>query len=436
MKRKKIALFRFGVIAPLIGVKKTGKGAKQKLLNEITQKQWEIPYSHRTYISRSTVKEWLRRYETSGNELSSLEPYSRSDSGYCRTLDPDTELAVINFKRRYPNASAKTVLKICIRSNIIPPDIKVSPATIYRIFKKHRIGEENKVKKDLKKFEADLPNDLWQTDCMHGPLVDVEGKQRKSFLFAIIDDHSRLISHAQFYLRENLDNFLDCLETALCKRGVPRKIYTDNGPCFRSYHLEHVTASLGIALIHTKPYSPESKGKIERWFRTLRMQFIPSLPSHFDLNTLNKKLWKWIECEYHERKHRSTGQKPFDRYSKKLELIRKTPDNIRDFFRCVTKRKVTKDRAVFLNGHIFEAPVELIGEYITLLFHKNEPLKIEAFWQSRSYGLLTQLDQNINSRIIRKSSKALFIENDVTDERSESQNLKGELFDERRDNEL
>jgi putative transposase len=95
-------------------------------------------------------------------------------------------------------------------------------------------------------LKPNLPNDLWQSDVMHGCQIHVDGKNRKSYLIAIIDDHSRLITHGQFYLSENLACYLDCLERALLKRGVPRKLYVDNGPAFRSRHLEHVTASLGL----------------------------------------------------------------------------------------------------------------------------------------------------------------------------------------------
>lgn len=89
--------------------------------------------------------------------------------------------------------------------------------------------------------------------------MGVNDKIRKTFLFVFIDDYSPLIPHAEFYLRENLDSFLDCFEKALEKRGLPRKLYCDNGPYFRSHHLAHITASLGIALIHCTPYSPEKK---------------------------------------------------------------------------------------------------------------------------------------------------------------------------------
>jgi transposase InsO family protein len=104
-----------------------------------------------------------------------------------------------------------------------------------------------------------MPNDIWQSDVMHGPFVFVNSRRRKAYLIAFIDDHSRLVPYGGFYLSENLAAFLDAFEKALLKRGLPRKLYVDNGSAFRSKQLEHICASLGIALIHSKPYQPQGK---------------------------------------------------------------------------------------------------------------------------------------------------------------------------------
>jgi transposase InsO family protein len=102
---------------------------------------------------------------------------------------------------------------------------------------------------------------MWQSDVMHGPLVTAEPRQKKSYLIAFLDDHSRLVPHARFYLSETLEDFVDAFEKALLRRGLPRKLYVDNLAAYRSKHLEHITASLGIALIHAKPYQFQGKGK-------------------------------------------------------------------------------------------------------------------------------------------------------------------------------
>ena len=183
---------------------------------------------------------------------------------------------------------------------------------------------------------------------MHGPRVIHENKLRKSFLFAIIDDHSRLIPHALFYLAENIDSFRDCLLLALEKRGLPRRLYVDNGSAFRSHTLKYACARLGIALLHTAPYTPEGKGKIERFFLTVRKQFLPLLPQTITLESLNEQLMHWIDSDYHQRVHSSTGQGPLARYLAHLHLLRSAPANLRDYFRVPARRKVDKDRTVTL----------------------------------------------------------------------------------------
>ena len=400
-EKQRIAQFRFGVIHDLMGDRKLTRGEKERLLKEKSHSQWDIPYSGRSYISRSTIMNWVRRYERSGRRLESLYPSEREDRGATRALDEETALALVNLKKELKGASLPVILKQARVRKILPPDFKVSLATIYRLFKREGFQDEECVAKDRRRFEAELPNDIWQSDCMHGIKVDVEGKMRKSYLFAFIDDMSRLIPHAEFYLHERLDSYIDALRKALLKRGLPRKLYVDNSPTFRSHHLGHITASLGIALVHSRPYQPEGRGKVERWFKTVRMQLLSLIPEGLSLDELNRKLHEWIDKDYHQRVHSSTKETPLARYLKHVHLIREAPKDIEDYFRKRVIRKVYKDRAVSLFGRIYEAPVELIGKSVTLLYHEHDPARVEVFFNNTSYGMLIPLDLNVNVRVRR-----------------------------------
>jgi transposase InsO family protein len=260
-KKQKIALFRFQVIAPLLGLREEQRGVKEKQLQQISSRHWEIPYSGRSYVGRSTALGWLQRYLESGQRLESLYPQRRSDRGRCRVMDEETQQMLIQLKKELGAVTVPTLLKVARERGLLPVRCTFSRQSVYRLLKEHAT-EQEPARKDRRRFEAELPNDLWQSDCMHGPLVEQGGRWRKSFLFAFIDDHSRLIPNAAFYLQENLENFLSCFRTALHKRGLPRKLYVDNSSCFRSHHLAHVAASLGIALIHCTPYEAQGKGKI------------------------------------------------------------------------------------------------------------------------------------------------------------------------------
>jgi len=235
---------------------------------------------------------------------------------------------------------------------------------------------------------------------MHGPRVTHEERERKTYLFAIIDDHSRLITHAQFYLAENLDNYLDCLWTAMRKRGLPRKIYVDNGPSFRAHQLQLGCASLEVALSFAKPYRPQGKGKIERFFRTVRSQLLPELPKELTLDILNQRFEEYLDI-YHNRKHGTTGQEPIRRYLESADFLREAPDNLPRYFRKRAVRKVNNDRTVKLDGRLYEAPLGLIGLNITLRYENYD--RIEVFLDEESKGFLTQVHQHSNSRIFRES---------------------------------
>jgi transposase InsO family protein len=287
------------------------------------------------------------------------------------------------------------------RQNRVSPDIVLNNSTVYRfLHQQNLIHPQLKTPVDRRKFEAELPNDLWQSDVMHGPKVDVNGKLRKSYLIAIIDDHSRLIAHGQFYLSETLVSYLDAFENALAKRGLPRKLYVDNGAAFRSRHLEYISASLAIALIHSKPYKPQGRGKIERFFRTVRGQFLPGFKGQ-TLNEINEAFDCWLNDIYHQRKHSSTKQSPFERFAANLQCLRAAPDNLYDYFRKVARRKVNKDRTITLNGRLFEGPVALIGKRVELLYHDSQPQQVEVKYQNKSFGMLVPVNLNVNCRIKR-----------------------------------
>lgn len=416
--KKAVAVFRFGVIADLVG-RKLSRGEKERILREKISCQWDIPHSGRSSLARSTLLSWLRVYERSGRRLESLMPGERSDKGSTRALDEESALGLIALKKDRPGVSLALLMSEAKKKRIIAE--RVSHITVYRLFKRHGLMEET-LPVDRRRFEAELPNDLWQSDALHGPRVLHEGKMRKAYLFAFIDDMSRLIPHAEFFLRERLGVYLDALIKAFSKRGLPRKLYVDNGPAFRSQLLHHATASLGVALIHSKPYQPEGRGKIERWFKTVRMQFLSTIPDGLTLDDLNQRLNAWVDT-YHRTIHGSTKERPLDRYLAHLHLLREAPKGLADYFRVRIIRKVDKDRTVSLGGRLYEAPVHLIGKMVTLLYHEHDPSRVEVFFNNTSSGMLVPLDVNVNCRVRRHRVLEL-----LPDDKDRTKCEGGELF--------
>lgn len=400
-QKKEVAAFRFGVICEFINGTNLDHGEKERLLRDKCARKWQIPYSDKTRISRSTILRWISEYLAGNRKLESLYPRDRSDRGRSRSMDEETCLALIGLRKQLPKATAAKLMAEMVRRDLVTPGIELNLTKIYRFLHQHELMDMPGIKPlDRRKYEAQLPNDLWQADVMHGPMVDCGGKSKKAYLIAIIDDHSRLIVYCQFYFSEKLSCWLDCFENALAKRGLPRKIYVDNGAAFRSRHFEAVTASLGIALVHSRPYKPQGKGKIERWFKTVRISFLSDYHTT-TLDRLNQDLHYWVDHSYHQSKHSGTGQTPFARFAAHTECLRCAPPNLHDHFRKTVRRRVAKDRTVTINGRLFEAPVGLIGKEIHLLFHEAHPEEVEVVFKQQSYGFIRPVDVHVNCRVKR-----------------------------------
>ena len=398
-QKKQVAVFRFGVISDFVSPTRLCWGERARLLAEKCDRQWQIPFSTRTRLAPATIRSWIRAYEKSGQRLEALYPHSRSDRGQARALEPETTLALIGLRKEMPQATVKSLIRTAQQRAVVDSEQHLAQSTLWRLLKREGLmAPSEHAPVDRRRFEAQLPNDLWQSDVMHGPAVCAQSKNRKAYLIAFIDDMSRLICHAQFYLSENLNSYLDALRQALLTRGLPRKLYVDNGPAFRCFHLQQITASLGIALIHAKPYQPQGKGKIERFFRTVRSDFLPGVRAQ-SLDDLNLALDCWLRDLYHNRTHSSTGQTPLARYAEHCECVRAAPKDLQDHFRQQARRRVAKDRTVAVIDRLFEAPIALIGKQITLFYHPHDPTRIEARFEAKSYGFLTALDLNVNCQV-------------------------------------
>ncbi len=391
-QKKEVAVFRFGVICEFVTGTNFDYGEKERILQQKCARKWSIPYSGRTRLSRSTILGWVRQYN---GRIESLYPKDRSDQGKSRVFDDETASQLIKLRLDQPDATVDTL--ICSLQKTTCQTY--SPSSVYRFLRGRGLMNTARPE-DRRKFEAPHPNDMWQSDVMHGPTVLVQDKQRKTYLIAIMDDHSRLVTAAGFYLSENLKTYLMVLEQAFLSRGLPRKLYVDNGPAFRSHHLKYVAASLSIALIHARPYKPQGKGKIERWFRTVRLQFLQRFTGK-TLDDLNGAFEKWLHNEYHQRKNSSTGESPFKRFTSAMECIRTAPPDLKDHFRKTARRKVAKDRTITLDGNMFEAPVALIGRHVDVKYHEDTPLQAEVIYKAKSYGLLTPVDLAVNCRVKR-----------------------------------
>ena len=269
--------------------------------------------------------------------------------------------------------------------------------------------------KDRRRFAFDKAGELWMSDVMHGPAVAVEGgRKRKSYLVALLDDATRVVPFAAFALAENTAAFLPVLHQAILRRGVPKRLYVDNGAAYRSHHLALVCAKLGITLIHARPYQPQGKGKQERWFRTLRMQLQPTLSAADlgSLEALNRRLWAWIEGEYHHRPHQGLdGITPLDRWAMAAGDVRLlgADCNLDDLFLFEEKRRVQTDRTVSLHGIVYEVDASLVGETVTLRFDPSRRGRpVDVYFNGKKIEQAKRVDLYANCFVRRDhTTKAL-----------------------------
>jgi transposase len=214
-QKKQIAVFRFGVIADFVTGARMARGDKRRLIAEKSARRWRIPFSDRTRIGASTIRDWIARYEAGGLRLEALYPRQRSDNGRMRRIDDETAANLLCLRQQMPSATVGRLIETLNQRFLVSAGTHLAPTTVWRFLNRHGLMPSAKAPAvDRRKFEAELPNDIWQSDVMHGPKVMVEGRRRKAYLIAFIDDHSRLIPHAAFYLSENLAAFLSALQQA------------------------------------------------------------------------------------------------------------------------------------------------------------------------------------------------------------------------------
>src|ERR1051326_217328 len=400
--RERRALARFAAVQMVLQAVQRGLSLSQAL-HEAAQQPWEG-----RFYSAQTIIEWLYRFRR--GQFAALYDQPRSDKGQKRALDPSAIEALLKLRQLHPQLTLPALEQELLRQGILQPGA-YSMSTLQR-----RLAEAGMDRRSLragaalitgptKAFELPLPNLLWMADAMNGPtLKQPDAASQRTFLFALIDDHSRLCVHGQFYPSERTECFLDCLRQAIQARGLPDKLYTDNGASFRSQHLQIVCANLGIKLIHARPYHSWSRGKIERFFLTVQNQFLAQLQFQpvADLLELNRQFWHWVETSYHQRPHSALqDQSPADRFAKAgiaLRTVAKDVD-VERLFLMRQERRVRKDATICLGARLWEVPAHLRGQVITVWFDPVRWTRVELWWRDRLLGQATACNKQLNSQL-------------------------------------
>jgi putative transposase len=394
-----IALFRYGLIAQLVHTP-PDKGHQEALLRDLAARTYPIPGSTRTRVSITTLRRYLKTYQAKG--FDALRPALRADAGTPRAFPPELLEKAIALREEQPARTTQTLVDILQRDPHVtlpqPPNVHTLTTHLRQRGKTRRLlGVTAKV---YRRFERDHVNSLWQGDALVGPWLpdpQVPGRQRRAHLFCFIDDHSRLVPYAEFFFDEALPRMERVLKVALLRRGVPHAVYVDNGQVYSSVQFGAACATLGIERIQAAPYSPEAKGKQERFFETLRLQFLPEVATAklTTLTELNVSLWAWLECVYHRHEHSETHQAPLARYTAGLAQVRHAdPETVRRAFLWREQRKVRRDATLSLQGNRYQVAPAYAGRQLELRFDPFDLTQVELYLDRTRVGLATVVIQN------------------------------------------
>jgi putative transposase len=396
------ALFRLSVLGPLASRERLERGELQQIIRELAGREYAIPGTRRRHLGEKTIQAWYYAWRAQG--IDGLTPKPRIDRGQSK-LANTTQEAILAAKRDNPRRSIRQIRQLLETAGTVAHG-SLSRSTIHRLLQQHdlsRISGSASLPEEKRSFVAASAGAIWYGDVMHGPHVPISGRLAKTYLVSLFDDASRLVAHSAFCPGETALDIEGVLKQALLKRGIPIRLVVDNGAAYRAQTLQGICARLGIHLIHCRPYAPEGKGKLERWHRTCRDQFLTEIDERLitSLDDLNARLWAWLEQVYHRSPHAGlAGMTPLARYQQDLAKIRTLGPQaaiLDALFLHRVSRLVKKDGTVSYHGTRFEVPFELSGKTVRLVVdpHTEVVVGVENE-KGESIGLATPLDALAN----------------------------------------
>jgi transposase InsO family protein len=355
-----------------------------------------------------TISTWFYRYKKNG--ITSIENKTRSDKNQYRKVKPNELAEAIN--EILPTMSKNKVgifVKSTVYNLLLSRDYfqrsQLSLTSFYRMVRDNNLLDSEVTGKLRLSFAMQYANELWQADTMYGPAIkQPDGKWRKTFLIAFIDDASRVITHGEFFYRDNTANMIDAFRTALYKRGKPARLYFDNGANYSSKEIHQACLRMDIKLSHAPVRDGAAKGKIERFFRGFRDRF---LTQHIQFNTLdelNDKTHQWIENDYNSKPHSGIQMVPIDRFKLDLDRVEFLTDDeySAELFYVEETRKVSKTNVFSINSTQFECPVDLRDQKIQVRYDRTRRDCFIVYFADKRMGEATKLNLHHNANAHRQ----------------------------------
>ncbi len=404
--KNQIALFRYGLISSLVN-----NTYEEKSMEEYYRKTASKSYvlnGKEIKVRASTVKKWYTNYKKFG--YSGLIPKTRTDLNTSRKLTLDAQQKIIDYKKEFPHISGTLIYQKLIEEGYINQAI-VSKSTVLKFIRDNYLlfGDDGKI--DRRAFEMEFANQMWDADTSHGPYLTINNKKIKTYLIALIDDASRIITSAKFYYEDNAINFQKTFKEGLKKYGIPKRIFLDNGKTYKNEQLSIICANCGMELIYTKPYSPQSKAKIERWFHTMKETWMRGINwiDIKDIDELNDMLNDFIN-EYNNKVHSSlinngVNISPRERWFKDQDQIRKIDNNqIDEYFLHTAYPTIRADSIAHVKRIEYEVPTKYIGKKVTVKYDFQDRSKAWIYDNGKKFEAIHIVDKIANSKIKRKET--------------------------------
>ena len=349
-----------------------------------------------------TISTWLCRYRKHG--VTVMENKPRSDRGATRKVKPEDILEAIRavLPKTHGHPKRSVLYRLCIEQGLLTRS-QVARTTFYRLVKEFELlkPDEQCAQKQRMAFAKAHANEMWQADTLFGPYIAHGGASVQTRLIAFVDDASRVCCHGQFFAAENVDTLIEALRAAFYKRGVPQSLYVDNGSIYSSKEIIQICARVGCLLHHTPVRDGAAKGKVERFFRTVRDQFLTRSLDLTSLEALNRQFIHWVEEQYNAQSHSTLGMTPLDRFALDRSRVRFLPPNETndELFFVEDERHVRADNTFSFKALRFEAPRHLPDRTIQVRFQRfRATARVIVYYKGERMGEARLLDAIANDR--------------------------------------
>ena len=397
-KQQEIALMRYGAIAPIIAGLDERYPSKAAFYTEISAKGLMGPDGKLHHYAPATIEKWYLDYQNHGFE--GLVPKGRSDAGMSRKLDEELQERIRYFKTNYPRMSAAAIYRQ-LKSDGSVINGQVSESTVSRFVNRLQLELRQTPNKDMRRYERPHINEVWCGDSSVGPrLTDLYGKKHRVYIIALIDDASRFITGIDVFYHDNFINLMSVMRSAIAKYGRPKVFNFDNGKSYKNRQMELLAARIGTTLSYCQPYTPTGKAKIERWFRTMKDQWMATLDMRdfHSLEELRGSLYAFVQ-QYNQSPHSSLrGRSPQDRFFSESEQIRRlSEEDIRQNFLLELERRVSADSVIVIDQIEYEVDYRFARQRIRLRYSPN----MKEIFIVEADGTLTPI------RLLNKTENAL-----------------------------